>query len=117
MTNAAADEREAKELIAVECLYRSTYRHPLGARRGRPPASELGRYATTPIMADHASNFAIPLTNPRGGRHFSMLSGAPGAGKTTLAVTLAASLSLPVFSKNHITETLADCADSARALV
>lgn len=37
-----------------------------------------------------------------------MVSGAPGAGKTTLAVTLAASLSLPLFSMDLIKETLAE---------
>lgn len=55
-----------------------------------------------------ASNFARPLTDTGASRYFIMVSGAPGAGKTTLAVTLAASLSLPLFSKDLIKETLAD---------
>jgi len=36
------------------------------------------------------------------------VSGAPGAGKTSLAVPLAAALGFPLFSKDHIKETLAD---------
>lgn len=39
---------------------------------------------------------------------FIVVSGAPGAGKTTLATALAARLSLPLFSKDHIKESLAE---------
>ena len=37
-----------------------------------------------------------------------LVSGAPGAGKTTLAVPLAAELGFPLFSKDFIKETLVD---------
>jgi predicted kinase len=41
-------------------------------------------------------------------RRILLVSGAPGAGKTTLAVPLAAALGLPLVSKDHIKETLID---------
>jgi predicted kinase len=40
-----------------------------------------------------------------------LVSGAPGAGKTTLAVPLAAALGLPLLSKDQIKETLFDALD------
>lgn len=41
-------------------------------------------------------------------RRLVIVSGAPGAGKTTLAVPLAAHLHYPLFSKDFIKETLVD---------
>lgn len=41
-------------------------------------------------------------------RRIVLVSGAPGAGKTTLAVPLAAALGLPLFSKDYLKETLVD---------
>jgi predicted kinase len=41
-------------------------------------------------------------------RRLVIVSGAPGAGKTTLAVPLAAHLRYPLFSKDFIKETLVD---------
>ena len=43
-----------------------------------------------------------------GKRQIVMVSGAPGAGKTTLAVALSAALGLPLFSKDHLKEVLVD---------
>ncbi len=40
-----------------------------------------------------------------------LVSGAPGAGKTTVAVPLAAALGLPLLSKDQIKETLFDALD------
>ncbi|MEL7110657.1 MAG: AAA family ATPase [Pseudomonadota bacterium] len=37
-----------------------------------------------------------------------LVSGAPGAGKTTLAVPLALELGFPLFSKDFLKETLVD---------
>jgi predicted kinase len=44
----------------------------------------------------------------RARRQIVLVSGAPGAGKTTLAVPLAEALGFPLLSKDHIKETLAD---------
>ncbi|MGC1732092.1 MAG: AAA family ATPase [Pseudonocardiaceae bacterium] len=44
-------------------------------------------------------------------RGMVLVSGAPGAGKTTLAVPLAAALGLPLLSKDQIKETLFDALD------
>jgi predicted kinase len=41
-------------------------------------------------------------------RRLVIISGAPGAGKTTLAVPLAAALGFPLFSKDHIKEVLTE---------
>ena len=41
-------------------------------------------------------------------RRIVLISGAPGAGKTTLALPLAAQLGWPLFSKDQIKETLFD---------
>lgn len=41
-------------------------------------------------------------------RHLILISGAPGAGKTTLATALAPALALPLFSKDRLKEILAD---------
>ena len=41
-------------------------------------------------------------------RRIVLVSGAPGAGKTTLATPLAAALGLPLFSKDRIKETLVE---------
>jgi adenylate kinase family enzyme len=41
-------------------------------------------------------------------RKIVIVSGAPGAGKTTLAVPLAQGLEFPLFSKDFIKETLTD---------
>lgn len=41
-------------------------------------------------------------------RRIVLISGAPGAGKTTLALPLAAQLGWPLISKDHIKETLFD---------
>ncbi len=41
-------------------------------------------------------------------RRIVIVSGAPGAGKTTLAPPLAAALGLPLFAKDTIKETLYD---------
>jgi predicted kinase len=41
-------------------------------------------------------------------RRIVLVSGAPGAGKTTLAVPLAAALGFPLFSKDHVKETLTE---------
>lgn len=43
---------------------------------------------------------------PPARRRVVLVSGAPGAGKTTLAVPLAAALGFPLFSKDFIKETL-----------
>jgi predicted kinase len=40
-----------------------------------------------------------------------LVSGAPGAGKTTVAVPLAAALGLPLLSKDQIKETIFDALD------
>src|SRR5579871_2606062 len=41
-------------------------------------------------------------------RKIVLISGAPGAGKTTLALPLAERLSWPLITKDHIKETLFD---------
>jgi predicted kinase len=48
------------------------------------------------------------VPHPMPERHIVLVSGAPGAGKTTLAVPLALGLGLPLFSKDHIKEALFD---------
>jgi len=46
-------------------------------------------------------------------RRIVVVSGAPGAGKTTLAYPLAAALALPIFAKDTIKETLYDALGDA----
>src|ERR1700761_910070 len=48
-------------------------------------------------------------------RHVVFVSGAPGAGKSTLAVPLAAELGFPLVSKDQIKETLHDALGSPPA--
>lgn len=49
------------------------------------------------------------MTTPRASnRRIVVVSGAPGAGKTTLALPLAAALGFPLISKDHVKETLID---------
>jgi adenylate kinase family enzyme len=48
-------------------------------------------------------------------RRVVLVSGAPGAGKTTLASALAPALGFPLIAKDHIKETLVDVlGDAAR---
>lgn len=53
-----------------------------------------------------------PPSPPAAARRIVLVSGAPGSGKTTLAVPLAKCLGLPLFSKDLIKETLADALGS-----
>jgi predicted kinase len=45
-------------------------------------------------------------------RRIVLITGSPGAGKSTLAVPLAAELGFPLLSKDHIKETLHDSLDA-----
>ncbi|MYR02204.1 AAA family ATPase [Streptomyces sp. SID6137] len=45
-------------------------------------------------------------------RRIVLVTGAPGAGKTTLALPLSAELRFPLLSKDHIKETLHDALDA-----
>jgi predicted kinase len=45
-------------------------------------------------------------------RRIVLITGSPGAGKSTLALPLAASLGFPLLSKDHIKETLHDALDA-----
>lgn len=45
-------------------------------------------------------------------RRIVLITGSPGAGKSTLALPLAAALGFPVLSKDHIKETLHDSLDA-----
>lgn len=48
------------------------------------------------------------ISDNKARRHLVLVSGAPGSGKTTLAVPLALALGFPLFSKDHLKETLVD---------
>jgi adenylate kinase family enzyme len=45
-------------------------------------------------------------------RRIVLITGSPGAGKSTLALPLAAALGFPLLSKDHIKETLHDALDA-----
>ncbi|WP_243316747.1 AAA family ATPase [Geothrix paludis] len=57
---------------------------------------------------DHPHPMPLKESIPPPRRRLVLVSGAPGAGKTTLAVPLAAALVWPLFSKDFLKETLVE---------